>query len=133
MITDLTFPGGLPITPAIPAPPPMPPAIADDADQNRVARRSASLRQIVRPEVRDRWTGLTTRGLTPDRVMTILNSAFTGSLVGQFALFDLMEDTWPRLKKNLNEIKRAVEMADWQAQAFALPGQCRVIKRPWMD
>lgn len=117
---DFSFSTALPIIPAQPA---QPPAILDDADQGRVARRVASLQQIVRPQVRDRWTGLTTRGLTPDRVMQILNSAFTGSLVGQFALFDLMEDTWPRLKKNLNELKRAVEMAGWHAEAFALPGE----------
>ena len=122
MSADSSLVSSYPVTPAAIPPPPTPGATAQDADTERAARRAVSLQQIVRPQVRDRWTGLTTRGLTPDRVMTILNSAFTGSLVGQFALFDLMEDTWPRLKKNLNELKRAVEMAGWHAEAFGLPG-----------
>ncbi len=122
MILDLQFPGAsgalaLPVTPAVPAPPPSPALVTSE----RSGRRTMALEQVIRPQVRDRWSGLILRGLTPDRIITILQSAFTGSFVGQQALFDLMEDTWPRLKKNLNELKRAIEMADWHAEAFALP------------
>lgn len=80
-----------------------------------------NLHTIIRPEARDRFTGLITRGMTPDRVQGILNGAFSGMLSAQFELFDLMEDTWPRLKKNLNEIKRAVVQAEWRAESTARP------------
>lgn len=87
------------------------------------AHPTANLMQIVRPEVRDRFQGLLLRGMTPERVQQILDGAFTGNLQSQFELFDLMEDTWPRLKKNLNEVKRAVVMADWHAEASSRPEQ----------
>jgi phage gp29-like protein len=80
-----------------------------------------NLSTVVRPEARDRFTGLITRGLTPKRVQSILDGAFAGSMQAQFELFDLMEDTWPRLKKNLNEIKRAVVRAEWRAEASSRP------------
>lgn len=68
-----------------------------------------TLANIIRPQIRDRWTSLILRGLTPDRVEQILRGALTGDLVSQWELFDLMEDTWPRLKKNLNEVKEQVQ------------------------
>ena len=80
-----------------------------------------NLHTIIRPEARDRFTGLVARGMTPGRVQAILTGAFAGMLSAQFELFDLMEDTWPRLKKNLNEIKRAVVQAEWRAEATARP------------
>lgn len=82
---------------------------------------SPNLLTIVRPEARDRFTSLIHRGMTPQRVQSILDGAFAGMLAAQFELFDLMEDTWPRLKKNLNEIKRAVVQAEWRAEATARP------------
>ena len=82
---------------------------------------SPHLLTVVRPEARDRFAGLLRRGITPDGVRSILDGAFAGTLIAQFELFDLMEDTWPRLKKNLNEIKRAVVQAEWRAEAAARP------------
>ncbi len=81
-----------------------------------------SLDQIVRPQARDRWTGLITRGLTPERVEDILRGAFGGQMVAQWELFDLMEDTWPRLKKNLNEIKESAQRKTFCVRAYQPDG-----------
>lgn len=71
------------------------------------------------PLVRDRWMGMTARGWTPDRVELVLRSALAGDHAAQWELFDLMEDTWPRLAKNLGEIKRSVRKMDWTVQPWA--------------
>ena len=47
-----------------------------------------------------------------------LRGALAGSHVQAWELFDLMEDTSPRLMKNLNEVKRAVVGLDWQLLAW---------------
>ncbi len=77
-----------------------------------------ALQQIVKPQARERWTALITRGLTPERVEDILRGAFGGDMVAQWELFDLMEDTWPRLKKLLNEIKEAVQRKSFTVDAY---------------
>ena len=73
------------------------------------ALQPSSLMQIIRPDARERWAALDARGLTPERVQDILRAALGSTDLGaQWELFDLMEDTWYRLSKNLNERKRAV-------------------------
>ena len=81
----------------------------------------ASLATVVLPEARDRFTGMILRGTTPESVQSILDGAFAGIVHMQHDLFSLMEDSWPRLKKNLNEVKRAVIMAQWHAEAASRP------------
>ena len=66
------------------------------------------LYQIVQPAARERWLGPVASSFDPQRVESTLRSALSGNLVGQWQLFDLMEDTSPRILKNLNEVKRAV-------------------------
>ena len=78
----------------------------------------AELKAIINPSARDRWSAATLKNLTPERVEQILRSAIAGSFIAQWELFDLMEDTWPRLKKNLNELKRAVEMVGMVPVAY---------------
>jgi len=46
--------------------------------------------------------------VTPDQVRAILRNVRTGKLDDQDRLFRLMLDTWPRLRKALNEISGAV-------------------------
>jgi len=46
--------------------------------------------------------------VTPDQVRTILRNVRTGKLEDQDRLFRLMLDTWPRLRKALNEVSGAV-------------------------
>lgn len=71
------------------------------------------------PYVRDRWMGATARGWTPDRVDAVLRGAISGDHQSQWELFDLMEDTWPRLQKNLNEIKRSVRALNWSVNPWS--------------
>jgi len=50
--------------------------------------------------------------VTPDQVRAILRNVRTGKLDDQDRLFRLMLDTWPRLRKALNEISGAVARLD---------------------
>jgi phage gp29-like protein len=77
------------------------------------------LQTIIRTAARDRWMGMHARSYTPERVEQVLRGALGGNLIAQWELFDLMEDTAPRLKKNLNELKRAVKAYDRTMKAWA--------------
>ncbi len=80
------------------------------------------LAQIIHPSARDRWmTGLI--GMySPTLIENTIRGAMGGNLVAQWQMFDLMERTWPRLSKNLNELKTAVIGLGWNLQPFALKG-----------
>ena len=85
----------------------------------RAAQPSRPLDRLVRPEAMARWLLPSLKNITPDYVENILRGAIAGSHVYQAELFQLMEDTWPRLAKNLNEIKHAVIKLDWRLEAWA--------------
>ena len=80
------------------------------------------LAQIIHPSARDRWmTGLI--GMySPTLIENTIRGAMSGNLVAQSQMFDLMERTWPRLSKNLNELKTAVIGLGWNLQPFAMKG-----------
>ena len=52
--------------------------------------------------------------VTPEQVRTILRNVRTGKLEDQDRLFRLMLDTWPRLRKALNEVSGAVARLEIQ-------------------
>jgi phage gp29-like protein len=79
--------------------------------------------RVVRGAVRDRWLASQLSYFTPQIVENTARGAMSGNLLAQWLMFDLMEQTWPRLSKNLNEIKGAVTDLDWNIQAFALRGE----------
>ncbi len=66
------------------------------------------------------WGG---RRLSPDQVRFVLESAVGGNLQSQWDLFDLMEDTWPRLVKNLNEIRQPAARTTYTVQPYAARGE----------
>ncbi len=72
------------------------------------AKTAKPLAQYIRPSARDRWTSTTLDYYTPRNVENICRSAMSGNLVSQWMMFDLMEQTSPRINKNLNELKRGV-------------------------
>jgi phage gp29-like protein len=80
--------------------------------------------RITRPTIGDftpfMWGG---RRMTPDQVRQIIEGAVGGNLQQQWNLFDMMEDTWPRLVKNLNELKRAASRTTFTVQAYAERGE----------
>ncbi len=63
--------------------------------------------QIIRQEAAPRWLMPGLAQMTPAYVETILRGGLLGNHYWQWQLFALMEDTWPRLVKNANEIKTA--------------------------
>lgn len=79
----------------------------------------AGLERILRPQVRRQWLLPSLQYLTPAYVETLLRNGLAGDHVAQHDLFALMEDTWPRLRKNLVEIKRAVQRLDWKLVPWA--------------
>ena len=79
---------------------------------------SRSLAKILRPQAAYRWLLPQLAAITPQYIEMTLRGALAGSHVQAWELFDLMEDTSPRLMKNLNEVKRAVVGLDWQLFAW---------------
>jgi len=79
---------------------------------------------IARPAISDftplLWGG---RRMTPDQVRQVIEQAVGGNLQQQWALFDMMEDSWPRLVKNLNELKRAAARTTYTVKAYAERGE----------
>ena len=78
--------------------------------------------QIIQPQARDRWLSSAAREYTPETIETTIRGALSGNLVAQWQMFDLMEGTWYRLQKNLQEVKSAVLGVDWTIQAWAEEG-----------
>jgi phage gp29-like protein len=74
------------------------------------------------PLARPNWLGAGLAWHTPERVETILRNGLAGDVAGAGQLFELMEDTWPRLSKNLQELKDAVVNLDWILQPCAPKG-----------
>lgn len=82
-----------------------------------------TMQRYVLGSARDRWLSASIADYTPERVEAILRGAFAGDLTQQWLLFDLMEQTWPRLAKNLNELKSVLEDHDWCLHAWAMEGE----------
>jgi phage gp29-like protein len=78
-----------------------------------------AMQYILRPNVRDRWLASQLSYFTPQIVENTIRGAMAGNLLAQWLMFDLMEQTWPRLNSNLNTLKDAVVDLDWPLQAAA--------------
>ncbi len=79
-----------------------------------------ALQPIITPQARDRWLSTRVANYTPEEIETVLRGALAGDLKQQFELFDLMEETWPRLQKNLNDLKDTVVSLDWGLQPWSM-------------
>ena len=73
---------------------------------------------IIRPSARDFEPQLFGRCLSPDAISGILNGGTLGDLAPQHDLFNLMEDTWPRLRANLQKIKSAARKLPLNVQPW---------------
>jgi len=92
------------------------------------------LNQILLPHARSRWVLPAAAGLTPASIESILKEALTGkSPRREQELYSLMEGTWPRLLKNLEELKNAVVGLDWQImdaeEELRIPGAMELVER----
>lgn len=81
----------------------------------RIACRS---KNVSRPTARDFEPQLFGRSLSPDTVGALLDAGARGDLAAQSDLFNLMEDTWPRLRANLQKIKNAIRKLPLNVQPF---------------
>lgn len=80
---------------------------------------NVQLQRILRKQAMGNWMMPSVATVTPQYIETILRGALGGNHVQQWELFDLMEDTWPRLLKDLGELKGAVVGMDWKLEAWA--------------
>jgi len=62
------------------------------------------------------------QNLTPDQVKFILRNVRNGQLEDQDRLFRLMVDTWPRLRKAINEVAGTVAKLEIQVEPAVQPG-----------
>jgi phage gp29-like protein len=82
-------------------------------------RLDPDLTRILRPEAAPRWRSARVSTYTPQYVEIVLQNGLAGDLAAQWELFDLMEDTWPRLAKALGELKRQVAAMKWTVEPWA--------------
>ena len=82
-----------------------------------------ALNQVILPSMRDRWLSSQLYYYDPQYVENVCRGAMTGNLMARWLLFDLMEQTWPRLIKNLNELKTAVVDMEWNVQPYTVTGK----------
>lgn len=76
------------------------------------------LARIVQPGAAARWSILPRLGsITPQYIENILADAMAGSHAQQWELFDLMQSTWPRLMKNIGELKGGALSLEWELKA----------------
>jgi phage gp29-like protein len=69
---------------------------------------SEALGRILRPQAAYRWLLPSLAAITPQYIEMTLRGALAGNHVQAWELFDLMEDSWPRLRKNALELKNGV-------------------------
>lgn len=68
----------------------------------------------ILPAARGNWQRVDMAQMTPDYVASILRSALSGDSPAQEqALWNLMITTWPRLAKNILDVKNSVAALDW--------------------
>jgi phage gp29-like protein len=81
---------------------------------------SNELSKILRPQAAYRWLLPSVAAITPQYIEMTLRGALAGNHVQAWELFDLMQDTWPRLVKATNELTNAVvkDLKGWQARPF---------------
>jgi phage gp29-like protein len=94
------------------------PAPAAAAPSSEVAK-DKKLVQMIRPTARDRWQASTLSYYTPQVIENTFRGVMSGNLVAQWMLMDLMEQTWPRLNKNLNEIKDGAKALNRMVKPYA--------------
>ncbi|MEI9894275.1 MAG: DUF935 family protein [Chthoniobacter sp.] len=75
---------------------------------HRLSPAPPALATLIRPQARERWLLPQVAAITPTYIEMTLRGALAGAHIPQWELFNLMEDTWPRLRKNVLELKMAV-------------------------
>ena len=78
------------------------------------ARQASGLQRILIPPARPRWMMPDLAWVTPEYIARVLDASLNGDCPEEeHALYDLMCRTWPRLVKNVTELKNAVCGLQW--------------------
>nr|DAE02058.1 MAG TPA: portal [Siphoviridae sp. ct1Eo1] len=81
------------------------------------ARQASGLQRILIPPARPRWMMPDLAWVTPEYIARVLDASLNGDCPEEeHALYDLMCRTWPRLVKNVTELKNAVCGLQWNVQ-----------------
>jgi phage gp29-like protein len=80
-------------------------------------------RRIIKPHPRDNQLSPIPVDFDPETLGWILDEGGRGNLMLQNELFNTMEDTWERLRSNLNKIKKAVCKLPFNLQPWTEKGR----------
>ena len=80
-------------------------------------------RTVIRPHTKDSQLSPIPVDFDPDTLGWILDEGGRGNLMLQNELFNTMEDTWERLRSNLNKIKKAVCKLPFNLQPWTEKGR----------
>jgi phage gp29-like protein len=80
-------------------------------------------RSWIHGRAQERWLTPGVRFYTPQMVELILRGAVAGDIMQQMAMFDLMEETWPRLSANLKKLREKACSIEWYVQPWAAKGK----------
>lgn len=61
--------------------------------------------------------------IPPEQIRAWMLSSSQGNFYSGYSLFSVMEETWPRLRKNLHEIREAVSRVKYKVTPFAVEGE----------
>lgn len=74
--------------------------------------------QLISPSPRDRWQSSLTR-MSPVAVKSVLWGALNGDLVNVEELWETMQQTWPMLAKNQEQVRSAVSKVRYGVKPFS--------------
>ena len=89
------------------------------------SRNGSSVRtRVVAPSTRDRMeSNALGPKQSPASIISILRTALSGDIKQQYQVYELMEDSWARLAKNLHELKSAAAGATYTVMPFTERGE----------
>ena len=89
------------------------------------ATNGSSIRtRVIAPSTRDRMeSNALGPKQSPANIIAILRTALGGDIRQQYQVYELMEDSWARLAKNLHELKSAAAAATYTVMPFTERGE----------
>ena len=85
---------------------------------------SIPMERIIIPNARDRMeSNPLGPKQSPNSIVNILRTALGGSIKSQYEVYELMEDSWARLSKDLHELKIAAARSRYTVMPYAEQGE----------
>lgn len=88
--------------------------------RDAAASKLEAMAQLIVPTGKDRWQTTSGARISPKAVAAILRDALSGELLAQHELFELMEESWDRLRKNMHELRLGAAAAKWTVQPYTV-------------